>query len=339
MELVQRIQMESLKNWLFMGTLTYDNEHMPYLITSKDYIYKYAEIHDITAAFKRLRKTNAFEFPFRSLYVTERGGKFGRPHAHILLLFKKEDIGKEYEDAADFANKHFWELFNEWRVITKKGRYSKSEQLGQYRESRRNGILHRTYDFHFVDPRLTNSGVTDVAFYVLKYMLKGSEWENRIRQALFTNYPEEEATKYWNTIKSKEEHSTGFGLNIWDKQTLDFDIIEYLRKGIEDSKIYKNPFPLYYCPEQILTFPLAKYYKEQSLIFNVKDAFDFDKLNKRDTIDNQLIWDKEEHEIIKKFGDYERKLKLTSQVTNVENAFNELYENNLSKTLNKFEDE
>lgn len=313
MEYVQRIQMESLKNWLFMATVTYKNDTIPTLITSQDYEYRYADTKDFTNTLKRLRRNNTYEFPFRTIYVSERGGKGGRPHIHALFIFKKDNIGKNCEDAQNFAIEHEWDLFNEWKRVTKKGRYSESYALSDYRESFRYGIKHKTYDFHFVDPRLTEDGVADVAFYVLKYMLKGSEHEEKIKQALFLNYEEKEAKKYWETIKSRKEASFGMGLNIWDKQKYDWDIIEYLRQCIEESKRIKNPYPLFYVPERIMQFPLAKYYKNNGLLYNMKDAMQFFNNTQRDTIDNQVIFNKSLQEITQKFNDYERKLKTINQ--------------------------
>lgn len=326
MYMVQRIQMEALGNWLFMGTVTYKNEMLPQLITSQDYQYKYADIKDLTGAIKRLRRNNTYGIPFRDIYVTERGGKGGRPHAHILFMFRKEDIGKNYSDAHNFAQVHQWDLFNEWKRVTKKGRYSESDFLSDYRESKRGGIIHKTYDFHFVDPRLTDSGITDVAFYVLKYMLKGTPHENSIRQALTINYEKEEAYKTWQVIKSKQQHSHNFGLNVWsDKDNHDFTIIEHLRKGIEDSKRVSN-FPLYYCPEQILTFPLAPYYKKNPLIYDAKDALDFYYKDENNPYTDTFVYKEIElTQTIKKFRDYERKLKLIDQDI-VDTTLEELYQ-------------
>lgn len=312
MELVQRIQMEALKNWLFMGTLTYKNECMPRITTSLGYEYRYAEIQDFSDMIKRLRRYNTFEFPFRTIYVSERGTKGGRPHFHCLLLFDKDQIGHKPEDAASFAEKHKWDLFNEWRKITKAGRYSQFINLCDYRESIRNGIVHRTYDFHFVDPRITEGGITDCAFYVLKYMLKGSEWEQKVKGALFTNYDKIEAEAYWKVIQSKQKHSLGFGLN----GGADWDIIEYLRQGVERSK--KNElFAQYYCPEVILSFPLAHYYKQNGLIYDVFDAqaFYFNADKPGISIDSFYSFNKEWTQSIKKMHDYERKLKLLKEDT------------------------
>lgn len=313
MYLVQRIQMESLNNWLFMGTVTYKNEYLPHLMTSQGYEYRYADIKDYTGMIKRLRKNNTFEFPFREFYVSERGGKGGRPHLHCILMFRKSDIGKTYEDAHNFAFVHKWDIFQEWKRVTKKGRYSTSEQLSDYRESIRNGIVHKTYDFHFVDPRLTDSGITDVAFYVLKYLMKCTPHETKIRRKLYLSYEKEEAKAYWDTIKSRKIQSKLFGLDVWKdlEDTHNYDIINWLRQGIERSKL-SSPYALYYAPEQLLTFPLAPYYKENPLIYSMEDEMVF--LHKDENykkygyrLPKQMP---EVSEMIKKFNDYERKLKL-----------------------------
>lgn len=65
--------MESLKNYLFFATLTYNKESLPHITTSTGYDIPYADIHDLQNCFKRLRKSNAFTRPFRYLAVSELG--------------------------------------------------------------------------------------------------------------------------------------------------------------------------------------------------------------------------------------------------------------------------
>lgn len=321
MYIIQRIQMEALNNWLFMGTVTYKNETMPRLLTSSGYEYRYTDYKDIYDMLRRLKKNNTYGIPFRYTYVTERGGKYGRPHAHFLFEFKRSDIGNSYEDARTFANENEWVLFNEWKRVTKKGRYSESINLSDYRESIRYGKKHKTYDFHFVDPRLTAGGITDAAFYVLKYMMKGenennygNDWERRVQRALKLNLPEDEYKACWDTIKSRKRSSLNFGLDVWEEDTHDYTIIEHLRQGVEQSK-KTSAYPLYYAPEQLITFPLCPYYKKNALIYNTKDALDFyykqDKINGQ--IDSYYSYNKEISQSIKKMHDYERKLKIIEQ--------------------------
>lgn len=319
MYMIQRIQMEALDNWLFMGTVTYKNETIPRITTSSGYEYRYTDYKDIYDMIRRLKKNNTYEFPFRYTYVSERGGKRGRPHAHFLFEFRRSDIGNKFEDAATFAKIHEWDLFNDWKRVTKKGRYSESYALSDYRESYRNGIKHKTYDFHFVDPRLTAGGITDAAYYVLKYMMKGenedsygANWERRTNQALKLNLSGEEYKATWELIKSRKRSSLFFGLDTWNKEnTPNPKIIDWLTEGVKRSK-QSSLYPLYYEPERLNTFPLAPYYKQNGLIYNVKDALDFyyKNDNKQSAIDSYYAQNKEISQTIKKMQDYERKLKI-----------------------------
>lgn len=239
-----------------------------------------------------------------------------------MFIFRKEDIGKHYEDAKTFEIEKQWVVFNEWKRVTKKGRYSESYLLSDYRESIRYGVKHKTYDFHFVDPRLTDGGVTDCAFYVIKYMMKyegadiksdfGNIHEKSIQRALKLNYDEQEYKETWDIVKSRKRQSLDFGLNCWDKErTPDEEIVKWLREGVERSK-KSSPYPVYYCPESLLTFPLAPYYKGKGYIYCVKDALDFYYKNdkKNGCVDSYYANNKEITQTIKKVRDYERKLKI-----------------------------
>lgn len=240
-----------------------------------------------------------------------------------MFIFRKEDIGKTYCDAINFEQEHKWDIFQEWKRVTKKGRYSESYALSDYRESIRYGVIHKTYDFHFVDPRTTDSGITDCAFYVIKYMMKyegaeeltnkGNEHERKIHSALKLNYDEQEYKETWDLIKSRKRQSLDFGLNVWKElpDTHDYKVVNWIREGIEKSK-KTSAYPLYYCPDSLLVFPLAPYYKQQGLLYNVKDALDFyyknDKMN--GNIDSYYENNKEITSSIKKMHDYERRLKI-----------------------------
>ena len=167
----------------------------------------------------------------------------------------------------------------------------------------------------FVDARLTAGGITDVAFYVLKYMLKGTPQEASIHSALKLNYATTtEGEETWNLIKSKQRHSHNFGLDIWDENDHDYTIINYLREGIERSK-KTSLYPLYYCPEQLMTFPLAPYYKRNPIIYDIKDALDFYYKDDHtgQSIDTRSYKERELTQTLKAFTDYERKLKIVDQ--------------------------
>lgn len=71
-------------------TLTYDEEHIPYHIDNDDVIHYDVDKAQLQKFFKRMRKKNTFKY----FCVSEYGGKFQRPHYH-LLLFSKERIDIE----------------------------------------------------------------------------------------------------------------------------------------------------------------------------------------------------------------------------------------------------
>lgn len=294
MELVERIQMEAMYNHIFMATLTYKNETLPRIELEpyKDkngrlqpgYNYRYAKYEDARDCIKRLREKNSYGHNFKYLIVSERGSKRARPHFHILLLFKKKDIG-DYYDCLNFEKKHKWTLFNEWKRNIGTKDYPIYQELCTYVESWRGNKKRSTYDFHYVNPALTKGGVTDAAFYVLKYMLKGIQ-EKDAKRAIFLNYDYSTATEYWNRIKNRKEYSLGFGLDIdWSKAGKDRtikeeicnqEIIQYLRDGVKRSLANKEEYAYYYCPESINTFPLANYYKRFPFIYD--NDWDFYKI-------------------------------------------------------------
>lgn len=88
MYLVQRIQMESLYNHIFFGTLTYNDECLP-AINVNDHLIRYADLNHVVLSIKRLRKDKAFGRDFRYFLVSELGTLKGRPHFHCLFLLPK----------------------------------------------------------------------------------------------------------------------------------------------------------------------------------------------------------------------------------------------------------
>lgn len=121
-------------------------------------------------------------------------------------------------------------------------------------------------------------------------MLKGSEHEKQIKWQLDNNYEPKEAKEVWRKIQSRQAHSLGFGLNAQlekipgKKQYIihpDQEIVNYLKDGVQRSKRSNEEikYPLFYHPEQLLTFPLAPYYKQFQEIIDINDAQDFYMIN------------------------------------------------------------
>lgn len=341
MELIQRVQMEAMHNVIFMGTLTYDELHLPKLNTEQwedkngyiqpGYNYRYAKYEDASAVIKRLRNENTYGIPFKYLIVTERGSLRQRPHFHCLLLFRRKDL-PTYRDILDFEQTHKWTLLNNWKRNVGTRNYPLYVNLCKYVESYRSGKLRATYDFHYVNPAYTSGGVTDAAFYVLKYMMKG-KLNLDTKRALLLNYGET-GLMYWERIKDRREYSLGFGLDVdYSKQGKDRtitesicnpDIIEYLKECVKRSKTAKTPYAYYYCPEALNTFPLANYYKQKDYIYTLEDeeyfySLDPEEYRKRREQPEHL----EISQVIKQYNDFEKILQL-QQMEDIADNFDEL---------------
>ena len=276
MYLVQRVQMEAIYNDIYFSTLTYDNEHLPSLLTSQGYSISFADLRDVQLMIKRIRDKDLFGEPFRYLCVSEFGSERGRPHFHILWLFKKRDTGLMEHYA--FANRLYDVVFSQWSRNIGTNRKPIYEPLFTYHSKYRSGKFFSNFDLHYVVPSLTSSGCSDVAFYVLKYMLKGNSKVSKLHDALKLNYDAEEFSKYWSLIRPKLSYSPFFGYDAFygANRTYDYnsDIVSYLR-----SCVSKTPreigFPNFYSPDSGKSFPLCPFYRSNSDIYSVSDAIEF----------------------------------------------------------------
>ena len=79
----QRVQMESLDNYLFYGTLTYKEDMVPWVHIG-EYNLRVPDMSDFTKMVKRLRNEG---MKFSYIVVSEYGGKTYRPHYHFMLSF------------------------------------------------------------------------------------------------------------------------------------------------------------------------------------------------------------------------------------------------------------
>lgn len=350
MRYVQRIEMEAKKNYLFMCTLTYDNEHLPvygvYSDPSRPDLpipVKYADVSHVQAMNKRLREQNSFGIPFRFAAVSELGSKRGRPHFHILYLFEKKYFKTPFNlaDLKSFEQKHYFTPFNHWSVNVGTDRSPVYEPLSRYivrRDARSRTGYTSTYDFHFVYEPDSPNGVADVAFYVLKYMLKPSARAVKLQQALKINLPGEQYAHIWNTIKPRFFKSLGFGLNVRHdvrkhiKSSPDSDIIDHLHEGISTSLRNKHPYPEFFSPNTGLSFPLAPYYKNKDSILTQQDLLDFWSNSDPDSfskipLDHQTLYFKDQFDKANKlYSDFLRHNKQVDD--NSEDIyFNDLFNN------------
>lgn len=274
MELVQRALCEQMFNHLFFCTLTYKDTALP-VMNIGGYNISYAKFDDVQNMFKRIRKYSPY--PFRYEVVSEFGSTFGRPHFHILLSVPM------WCGEPSIIEKWLYDtFFFEWRRNIGSSRKPVYEPCFEFHRSFRNGRMTYNFDLHYVDPQLSSCGEADVAFYILKYMLKGSKRENRLQQALHLNLQPEVYQHLWKQIKSKLSVSKGFGLI---NQKLDFEqrktisskdfnpqVVAHIRKGIEFGK-GKFPYPTFINKYNGQTFPLSPFYRKYFI--TEQDAWDY----------------------------------------------------------------
>lgn len=282
--LVQRVQMESLKNHFFMCTLTYCPDELP-IYTVGDYQIRFARYQDVKYTLNRLRLNNSFGIPFRTLTVSELGSKRGRPHFHILFMFPKSYFSSEKEDyiqeCDSFASKsqHYFTVLSEWKKNYGTRKNPDWHRLTIYKEKWVNGVLKKNYDFHYVNPFLTKNGVEDCGYYVLKYMFKPSDRAVRLQQALKLNLTEDEYKSVWNIVRPKYVVPIGFGLNseVDIKKKInrpDTDLLDKLSKDISFSKDNFD-FPSYVNPFTGRQQLVSDYYLQKSDIYSYDDRMFF----------------------------------------------------------------
>ena len=139
------------------------------------------------------------------------------------------------------------------------------------------GKLRSTFDLHYVNPRLSDGGTADVGFYVLKYMLKPSDREKRLQQALHLNLPEDEYEDVWSLVKSKCFYSKHFGLGGFGKRKAwrpSQQIVDYVKRSVRESK-KTSVYPQFINPVDGKHFPLSRFYKGKGFLYSLDDAFEF----------------------------------------------------------------
>ncbi len=290
-DFVQRCQMESMDTYQYMVTLTYDNNHLPKLVSSLGEVFYYADYRHIQSTIKRVRKY--FERPFRFVATSERGGKRHRPHWHLILFVPKlpDDTpftGKVLESTLfDLFKKH-------WSVNVGTNRNPIYEPMFQYVCYYKNGKKHTNYDLHLIEPRLKPSGeldtMQDVSFYVSKYLCKYND--NKLRIRVKNNYSADEAHIIMETIKCRRVTSVSFGSRDFSGHIASPDqsmfpreaINDYVRACIERSKLQLLEMPSFWY-DNGKNYPLSSYLRKKFLTMDDALTWYFNK----DTTDIDTI--------------------------------------------------
>lgn len=270
-DFVQRCQMESMDTYQYMVTLTYDNKHLPKLVSSLGEVFYYANYHHIQSTIKRVRKY--FQRPFRFVATSERGGKRHRPHWHLILF-----VPKHPEDSpltGKVLESELFDLFKlHWSKNIGTNRKPIYEPFFQYVRCFSRGRVHTNYDLHLIEPRLKADGkmdtMQDVSFYVSKYLCKYND--NKLRIKVKNNYTADEAHFIIETIKCRRITSVSFGSRDFsghiaspDKRFFPQEAINsYVRECIERSKQQKLEFPTFFYLEG-QNYPLSGYLKKKYL--------------------------------------------------------------------------
>lgn len=268
---VQRTQMEALNHHLFMGTLTYDNDHLPYMIIMNDR-FAYPRLKHFQDMVKRFRNDGHFD-GCKYMCVSEYGGNKHRPHFHFILSVPKNK-DDSYVEIMNLERKFYKLFFNCWKVNVGSRRKPIYQPLFTYHANSRGA----NFDFHYIDPSSTLHGESDVAFYVTKYILKCDKWLDKYKSKLKINLPPDEFDRIWKLIKPRMLVSKSWG------SPDDFDVATYIRKCIDMSISNNQPYPSFFNPITGSSGPMSRYYQKRFL--TVDDLQKFFDAKGLDTIDN-----------------------------------------------------
>lgn len=301
--ILQRAQLEELYGYPFMISLSYNPESLAYYECSNGFKIAYAPISDLQNMFKRLRKTQALTRRFRYFAVTELGCKRGRPHAHILLFVERLPNDTVYTPF-NFEKVVFSSVLAEWRRNYGSSRNPEYRPLLTYISRIRNGKLHATYDCHYVTPSVSDGTTQDVSFYVTKYLVKDSDFKDKLKRDIYGHCATiEESNEVWSIVRPRAISSLNFGFGIYDdinprkvSSVVRREILSKLpsadivRDGIErSSKSEKTA--RFYDVQTGKPMPLARYW------YKFGDIYDLDHhkifLSRQDRIDGVSFDDRD----------------------------------------------
>lgn len=192
-------------------------------------------------------------------------------HFHILWFLPRYD-GEDYIDGVGLQSRLYTEILSNWVVNVGSKRKPEYKPLCTFKQRYVAGQIKTNYDTHFVTPSLTEDGISSVAFYVCKYMMKQNDKERRLQRALRLNLHPVDYEQAFSVVKSRSLRSEHFGYGF---DTRDYyTIIDYLRQCVDKSKGL-SPYPCFFSPDSSKSFPLCGYYRHNPYIFDMADWMDF----------------------------------------------------------------
>lgn len=300
---LQRAQLEELYGYPFMISLSYNPESLAYYECSNGYSIAYAPVSDLQNMFKRLRKSGKLTRRFRYYAVTELGSSKGRPHAHILLFLERQE-GDSVYTPFNLEKIVFSVVLAEWRRNYGSTRNPVYRPLLTYISRMRGGKLHSTYDCHYVTPSVTDGSTQDVSFYVSKYLVKDSDWKDKLKRNIYGHCETlEEANEVWSIVRPRAISSLNFGFGIYDdinprkvSSVVRREILSKLPtadivRGAIDQSSRSEKTARFYDLQTGKSMPLARYWYKFGDIYDLEHHKIF--LSRQDRIDGVSIDDRD----------------------------------------------
>lgn len=248
--MIQRCVIEAQTSHVFNITLTYNDEYLPIakyqsLKTGEIVKAPYFNVTHLQNMFKRLRK---LEFPqnrcFRYFAVSEYGGTYHRPHAHVLLFVSRIN-GETASDLDELQRFLYDNILSNWSINVG-GRFDPVyEPLCTPRTIVKNGKVYSNYQCKLVTPLEdapdgsrrpisdyqkyldSLSDPTFVVQYLCKYIYKSDRFSLKIndflkRNTFFSNdeelLPFDALSRYYRTVSTVRLCSKGLGFG-FDPET------------------------------------------------------------------------------------------------------------------------
>lgn len=209
----------------------------------------------------------------------------------MIFLLPKYD-GDKYIDCINLQDLMFKSVLHEWRRNYGSTRCPDYRPLCTYVRKFVRGKLRYNYDLHYIIPNLSVEGESDVAFYVTKYMMKPSDRERKLQQALRLNLDEGTYFDVWSKVRSKSFASLGLGVNGIKTPfgiEPDIDLVKYVRKCVDISRSANQDNASFFTPSNGTSFPLSRYYKSLFYCYSGEDDHFFAK--NRKLLDGNVTYD------------------------------------------------